>query len=255
MNAIETSGIANFMTKCASMACAGALLLSTSPALAIPLAGTGTATIDGVINSTEWSGAATLSFSANLPTGGTTPALLYVMNDATNLYFGLSFAESTPYVGSLGFEFNADNTGVFKYGDDAIVYNNETKTLYDDFYSNGPWGMDSLQGGTNDGTGAFSTNGTTSFYEMSHPLSSGDPLHDFTLSAGQTIGFNLFLRMIAPGANYPNGYGDTSYPSVTGFSQLSIVDVPAPPVPEPETYAMFLAGLGLVGYFARHRRD
>ena len=27
-----------------------------------------------------------------------------------------------------------------------------------------------------------------------------------------------------------------------------------PPVPEPETYAMFLAGLGLIGAIARRRR-
>ena len=29
----------------------------------------------------------------------------------------------------------------------------------------------------------------------------------------------------------------------------------APPVPEPETYAMFLAGLGFLGYTARRRRQ
>ncbi|MDR3323361.1 MAG: PEPxxWA-CTERM sorting domain-containing protein, partial [Zoogloeaceae bacterium] len=30
---------------------------------------------------------------------------------------------------------------------------------------------------------------------------------------------------------------------------------PAPAVPEPETYAMLLAGLGLVGLIARRRRN
>ena len=30
---------------------------------------------------------------------------------------------------------------------------------------------------------------------------------------------------------------------------------PAPAVPEPETYAMTLAGLGLLGFAARHRKQ
>lgn len=30
---------------------------------------------------------------------------------------------------------------------------------------------------------------------------------------------------------------------------------PAAPVPEPETYAMLLAGLGLLGFAGRHKRN
>ncbi len=39
-----------------------------------------------------------------------------------------------------------------------------------------------------------------------------------------------------------------------GFDYLKISDVAAP-IPEPETYAMLLAGLGILGFASRHRRQ
>ena len=47
------------------------------------LSGWGTATIDGVINTTEWATASTLTYSA-----GSYSGTIYMMNDATNLYIG-----------------------------------------------------------------------------------------------------------------------------------------------------------------------
>jgi hypothetical protein len=38
-------------------------------------------------------------------------------------------------------------------------------------------------------------------------------------------------------------------------SYAGTLDIAATPVPEPETYAMMLAGLGLMGFIARRRRD
>jgi hypothetical protein len=35
---------------------------------------------------------------------------------------------------------------------------------------------------------------------------------------------------------------------------LKVTDLAAPPVPEPETYAMLLGGLGLIGFVARRRK-
>jgi hypothetical protein len=55
------------------------------------LAGSGTARVDGVLSDGEWAGAAKVEFQVNRldsEGGGSTPATLYVMNDATNLYLG-----------------------------------------------------------------------------------------------------------------------------------------------------------------------
>ncbi len=53
-------------------------------------------------------------------------------------------------------------------------------------------------------------------------------------------------------------YSNTAY-SVFGYTSGSYQDVigftPTSPVPEPETYAMLLAGLGLMGFVARRRKQ
>jgi hypothetical protein len=57
----------------------------------------------------------------------------------------------------------------------------------------------------------------------------------------------------------PNGFSESpAYDVHTGVvtGHLADIDlgVPPPPVPEPETYALFMAGLGLIGWAARRRR-
>jgi hypothetical protein len=52
----------------------------------------------------------------------------------------------------------------------------------------------------------------------------------------------------------------TAYQLNSGASSLAALDtglraMAVSPVPEPETYAMLLAGLGLVGFIARHRKQ
>ena len=59
----------------------------------------------------------------------------------------------------------------------------------------------------------------------------------FFTRAGSHVGASYWG---GPGAQ-GGGYGNTS--------------VQAPPIPEPETYAMMLAGLGLLGFVARRRRQ
>lgn len=60
------------------------------------------------------------------------------------------------------------------------------------------------------------------------------------------------------GSLVPNGFVPLN---AAGFTTPSIVGGPVdlstihPPIPEPETYAMMLAGLGLLGFFARRRRQ
>ena len=42
--------------------------------------------------------------------------------------------------------------------------------------------------------------------------------------------------------------------SFTGSVGISATPTPPPPVPEPETYALFLAGLGVLGFLAKRRQ-
>ena len=42
--------------------------------------------------------------------------------------------------------------------------------------------------------------------------------------------------------------------SFTGSVGISATPAPPPPVPEPETYALFLAGLGVLGFLAKRRQ-
>lgn len=59
---------------------------------------------------------------------------------------------------------------------------------------------------------------------------------------------NLGSPIIATSFLIGNGQGDGYY-SVSEFQAIGS------PVPEPETYAMLLAGLGLLGFTARHRKQ
>ena len=54
--------------------------------------------------------------------------------------------------------------------------------------------------------------------------------------------------------SFNGGTGGTDYGS-GGYSGDQNFNVPVAVVPEPETYAMMLAGLGLLGFTARRRRD
>ena len=60
--------------------------------------------------------------------------------------------------------------------------------------------------------------------------------------------FNLTSAGSHVGALYASAIGDSS-----SYGLTSVVATPA--IPEPETYAMMLAGLGLLGFVARRRRQ
>jgi len=186
----------------------------------IAASGTGTAIIDGILDIGEWSKAARFNFDANLPEGGTTPASGYIMNDAENLYFAVRYERS--FIDASGnsatFEFDNNNGGL----SDAILYNQGVESFYDNFRDATSAPHDTGYGGTTDGEGAFQNDGKYSVYEMAHPLNSGDA-YDFALDCGFQVGFYLHLRMIAEGASYPNGYGDTYYPGLNNFEQIIIV--------------------------------
>ena len=74
-------------------------------------------------------------------------------------------------------------------------------------------------------------------------IASGPSLLNTTPVVGLAAGiYNIQVAGLAtPGGNY--------------WGSATLTNLPAAPVPEPETYAMMLAGLGLMGFVARRRRQ
>ena len=168
------------------------------------LGGVGTAVVDGVLSPGEWDRAGTRTFDVALPPndgGGTTPVTLLIMNDATNLY--VAFRVSRPVFGggtNVSIHFDADHDRDREPGDDGFgmaVGEFSPPTLVDVFHD----GLNDLRddefGGTNDGTTAATTDGTFTYVEMSHPLDNTDDAHDFSLGAGDFVGFGGFVHLFS----------------------------------------------------------
>jgi hypothetical protein len=195
------------------------LLLTTSaPAQTTNvLTAFGTARVDGIFSLGEWDNAATVDLTINLPGGGATSGTIYVMNDQTNLYLALRVERSViDQAATVAFAFNNGDSGTsLGAGDDAIlldVFGGTDQVFFDIFYytnsSCPPFTLcsdyDVNAGGSNDGEGGFSNDGTYSYFELSHPLNSGDP-HDFSLAPGQTVLCWPFVRLLDS-----TDYGDTT---------------------------------------------
>ena len=175
------------------------------PSIAEPVAGVGTATIDGVMSSGEWDNAGTIEFEAILPpapcfTSDTVPAFLYVMNDANNIYLGVGISQGGFSGGEITFCFDNDNDGIQEAGEDVLRLSH-SGTFVDGAYHAACEGSpapslcveaDAILGTTQDGTGAVSESGLFTFFELSHPLDSED-VNDFGLSEGDTVGFAATL--------------------------------------------------------------
>ncbi len=176
----------------------------------IQLAGLGTATIDGTIGTAEWAGADCRTFPANLPSGDTTTTYLCVMNDATNLYLSVRFAQSAAATGDgVAFVFDnlddGDNTGddwiETQFGIHPVL--GPGASFLDMFLELDPpcpanaicSTMDEAPGGTTDGAGALGNAAGFSSYEMAHPLNTAEDAHDFSLASGNTVGFVAVLAL------------------------------------------------------------
>jgi hypothetical protein len=202
--------------------------LTVSDPNAGALGGRGTATIDGVLSPGEWNNAGRIDFEA-LDQGGPTPATLFVMNDAVNLYLAVRYAQGRMDSGnSLTYEFDNDGDGLAEEGDDVLFFKPGTGFV-DRFRSSakpcklsGPAACtfdDAKNRGKNDGAGAFRADGTFAVYEFSHPLDTTNNAHDFSLQFGDRPG--LFLTLHIVGVD-----GKSRVTEFPGFrSYLSIVAV------------------------------
>jgi hypothetical protein len=221
------------------------------PGSPVSLSAFGAATVDGISSAAEWDNAGRVHLLAKVPPsdgGGTTPTTLLVMNDGSHLYLALKIARSS--VGGATnpvFDFDNDNDGARAEGDDHFgmsVGIFQQAELRDVFWTTqspclGPalcGLLDIDHGGTNDGTAAATNDGSFSYIEISHPLDSPDDTHDFSLASGDTVGFNLGLRLFAldvacdSDANFSNCVADTDFPSPFGnialYGEIVIANSP-----------------------------
>jgi len=164
--------------------------------------GVGTPTIDGVLSSGEWDNAGTLDFDANVFGGGTTPARIFVLDDGNNLYVAIRVDRTAlDAFNFAGIVFDNDHGGETsnEVGDDRFELLGGT--FRDFFWTGSGFDIDTSAGGNTDGSGSQGNDSTFTVYEFSHPLDSTDNTHDFSLAAGDTVGFNLSVRF---GATQPN---------------------------------------------------
>jgi hypothetical protein len=171
------------------------------------LAGCGKAVIDGVESPGEWDNAAAVPFDAKDPDGSTYPAVLLVMNDHRNIYFAVRVARPQPAPASrVSIEFHNDAEGPEDEGDDGIgltidsngqFFSDTVRTNLPPCPPGNPPGScshaDLDHGGTTDGAGAAAHAGAASFFELSHPLDSGDP-NDVSLAHGAETWIQMSLR-------------------------------------------------------------
>ncbi len=161
---------------------------------------------------------------------------LYVMNDDVNLYVAFEIRDEDYDPDDflwVNFDNSHDHSNCTA-GDDVLILFAEDSNV--DTYAGTFWDQvwdapdvrmaDSSVGGSGDGVGACKFTGATLtgtyVFEFAHPLNSGDDFHDFSLQAGDTVGFNV-LYMDAP-------YGldhEAGWPVLTtdDWSQMSDIEI------------------------------
>jgi hypothetical protein len=192
-------------------------------------------TLDGVIGAGEYNGAATVTFNADLPSGGTTPVTVYISHDNTYMYLAATFDRGSPFHLNdiVGFEFDNDNDGIREDGDD-IVLSGPTDPAFvvhsgGDYYrfSNGTANQSDefpiSEGGTIDVLSVFGVSGTTGVFEFRHDLNSADDAHDFSIdpTPPQTVGVQISVSLEADPVG-SNTYTHSFKPSFTTYCQLTI---------------------------------
>lgn len=166
-----------------ALALAAVLFTSGAAAEEAPIvAGFGTPIIDGVLSPGEWDAATPRPVFTGL-----LGSILYVLNDDANLYLALWVPDPT-FTGTDQFRVRIDSAfdGVSVPGDDEIAVV-APSLFFDMCLFEGFWGV--LDGSTH-GDGAASAVEGGNFFEMAHPLASGDP-RDMVIAVGDTIGLCL----------------------------------------------------------------
>jgi hypothetical protein len=133
--------------------------------------------IDGIRGSEEWANATqVVAFEG---------AILFYMNDAENLYIALE-VEDESFDASDRFEvrFDNDRDGALEDFENNLRING-AQFFVDAHSFQGNWGF---QDPSSHGSGAAGGSAGLVFFEIEHPLNSGDA-EDFALSSGDRVGY------------------------------------------------------------------
>ena len=143
-------------------------------------------TIDGVQDLEEWNGATVIPIGGELITGKG-PSTLMVTTDGTDLFVALEIQDQAETDDALSVRFDNGNDNVHTDGDDWVTLS-PPGDLNDGNFS----GLISSYVGdlATHGSGSVGQVGGTAFYEISHPLDSGDP-DDIAIDVGDTVGLCL----------------------------------------------------------------
>lgn len=198
----------------------------------------GAAVVDGKVNPGEWSSASTKTFQmVNPGAGAPFTATLYVMNGAHYLYMGMTInddelsaiAQWLPQGDTVRIDFDNDHSGsLFALGDDVLDIHAGFPQFEDAYLSNLPSSasVDTVGGGTSDGSAAASRVGNLNHFEVRHPLCSGDAL-DFCLHPQDVVGFRL--EYLDAQANGSFG-GSQLFPGSGSTDEADIVIGPCPTI-------------------------
>jgi hypothetical protein len=161
-----------------------------------------TPSIDGVVTPQivtgkpgEWDDAAMIDFTLEYR-GEHHDATLYVKNDHTSLYLAFIIrGEDYNDFDAVRFEFDNDHDGVRELGDNILYIRGDSHFVDSYIYNPSAGGArdDTLDGGTNDYIAAVGFKDGTYTFEIAYPLNTVDDTHDFSLSIGDTVGFNLIF--------------------------------------------------------------
>ncbi|MCA9737755.1 MAG: hypothetical protein KC645_09045 [Gemmatimonadetes bacterium] len=181
--------------------------------------GWGSPVIDGVRAAGEWDQAQQLPIFAG-PWAGST---LWMLNDAGTLYLGVEVVDGSPSdFDVVRVRFDNDGNGVTDLGDDDLRLD---PRRFRDGHFERFWGRID---GQQDGTGAVGSAGGRTFYEMAHPLASGDA-EDAAWSAGSMVPLCvLFLEFEQTSAERQFPAGCAADPlDQSGFVRLGVAAPPA----------------------------
>ena len=159
--------------------------------------------IDGVISRGEWIDASVADFTLSY-CSETHDCTIYVKNDDTYLYLAAVVRDdeySDPaelYYDYALFDFDNNNNDTIDVGEDGLSIRFDSAEYNDRHNPRGTSGWsrtDVSEQGTNDLLGAAThtnpaPNGAGDYtFEYRHPLDTNNNIHDFSVSAGNTVGF------------------------------------------------------------------